>query len=50
MKDAMWILELGLVDMFVELTPVARPRRLRVCGHKKFPEGVPLYYFSFIIP
>jgi hypothetical protein len=34
-------LELGLVDKFVEVAPVAWPTDLRVCGRKKSPEGVP---------
>jgi hypothetical protein len=37
MKVAMWTLELGLVDMFVE---VARPGHLRVCELKKSPRRV----------
>jgi hypothetical protein len=34
MKVAMWTLK------FVEVASVARPGHLRVCGRKKFPEGV----------
>jgi hypothetical protein len=33
MKVAMWALELGLVDKFVEVAPVARPGHLRLCGY-----------------
>jgi hypothetical protein len=42
-KVAMWTLELGLVDKFVEVAPVARPRHPRAYGRKKSPEGVPFY-------
>jgi hypothetical protein len=34
----MWTLELGLVDEFVEVAPVARPGHLRMYGRKKFRE------------
>jgi hypothetical protein len=43
MKVAMWTLELGLVDKFVEVAPIARPGNLRVCERKKSPKGAPYY-------
>jgi hypothetical protein len=42
MKVAMWTLELGLVDWYLEVAPVARPGHPRVCGREKSPEGVQL--------
>jgi hypothetical protein len=41
MKVAFWTLELGIAK-FVEVAPVARPGHMRVYGHNKSPEGVPL--------
>jgi hypothetical protein len=43
MKVAMWTLELGLVEKFVEVTPVALPGHLRVCGRKKIPRRGTIY-------
>jgi hypothetical protein len=46
MKVAMWSLELGLVDKFVEMAPVARPGHLGVCGCKKIPSRDYHYYYT----
>jgi hypothetical protein len=50
MEVDMWTLELGLVDKLVEVAPVDRPGHLRVCGRKKFPEGLPYCTTSLYSP